>query len=119
MARASLQTRFGYRTSLFRCLCRIAFLVAWFNAVRRRVERDLRQAPDHLQIEVAERTQQASLLNLTHDTIFVNRNRDIAQKLSITEETVKVHIKHIMEKLGAADRTQAVAIALRRGVIQP
>jgi len=48
-----------------------------------------------------------------------NRNRDIAQKLSITEETVKVHIKHIMEKLGAADRTQAVAIALRRGVIQP
>jgi len=93
-------------------------LVAWFNAVRRRVERDLRQAPDHLQIEVAERTQQASLLNLTHDTIFVNRNRDIAQKLSITEETVKVHIKHIMEKLGAADRTQAVAIALRRGAIQ-
>jgi DNA-binding NarL/FixJ family response regulator len=47
-----------------------------------------------------------------------NRNRDIAQKLSITEETVKVHIKHIMEKLGAADRTQAVAIGLRRGVIQ-
>jgi PAS domain S-box-containing protein len=48
-----------------------AFLVAWFSAVRRRVERDLRQARDHLQIEVAERTQQASLLNLTHDTIFV------------------------------------------------
>jgi DNA-binding NarL/FixJ family response regulator len=47
-----------------------------------------------------------------------NRNRDIAQNLSITEETVKVHIKHIMEKLGAADRTQAVAIGLRRGVIQ-
>jgi DNA-binding NarL/FixJ family response regulator len=47
-----------------------------------------------------------------------NRNREIAQKLSITEETVKVHIKHIMEKLGASDRTQAVAIGLRRGVIQ-
>lgn len=47
-----------------------------------------------------------------------NRNRDIALKLSITEETVKVHIKHIMEKLGATDRTQAVAIGLRRGVIQ-
>jgi len=47
-----------------------------------------------------------------------NLNRDIAQNLSITEETVKVHIKHIMEKLGAADRTQAVAIGLRRGVIQ-
>ena len=47
-----------------------------------------------------------------------NRNRDIGEKLFISEETVKVHIKHIMEKLGASDRTQAVAIALRRGIIQ-
>jgi DNA-binding NarL/FixJ family response regulator len=47
-----------------------------------------------------------------------NRNRDIAEKLFITEETVKVHVKHIMEKLGASDRTQAVAIGLRRGIIQ-
>jgi len=47
-----------------------------------------------------------------------NRNRDIAELLFISEETVKVHIKHIMEKLGAADRTQAVAIAVRRGIIQ-
>jgi DNA-binding NarL/FixJ family response regulator len=47
-----------------------------------------------------------------------NRNRDIAEQLFISEETVKVHIKHIMEKLGANDRTQAVAIAVRRGIIQ-
>jgi len=47
-----------------------------------------------------------------------NRNRDIADVLSITEETVKVHIRHIMEKLGAADRTQAVTIGVRRGIIQ-
>jgi DNA-binding NarL/FixJ family response regulator len=47
-----------------------------------------------------------------------NRNRDIAKKLFITEETVKVHIKHIMEKLGANDRTQAVAIGVRRGIIE-
>ena len=46
-----------------------------------------------------------------------NRNRDIAEKLFISEETVKVHIKHIMEKLGASDRTQAVTIAVRRGII--
>ena len=46
-----------------------------------------------------------------------NRNRDIAEKLFISEETVKVHIKHVMEKLGAADRTQAVAIGVRRGII--
>src|SRR5262245_11755766 len=47
-----------------------------------------------------------------------NRNRDIAEQLFISEETVKVHIKHIMEKLAANDRTQAVAIAIRRGIIQ-
>jgi DNA-binding NarL/FixJ family response regulator len=47
-----------------------------------------------------------------------NRNRDIAERLLISEETVKVHMKHIMEKLGASDRTQAVAIAIRRGIIQ-
>jgi DNA-binding NarL/FixJ family response regulator len=47
-----------------------------------------------------------------------NRNREIAERLFISEETVKVHIKHIMEKLGASDRTQAVAIGLRRGIIQ-
>lgn len=47
-----------------------------------------------------------------------NRNKDIAERLFISEETVKVHIKHIMEKLGASDRTQAVAIAVRRGIIQ-
>jgi DNA-binding NarL/FixJ family response regulator len=46
-----------------------------------------------------------------------NRNRDIAERLFISEETVKVHMKHIMEKLGASDRTQAVAIAIRRGII--
>jgi len=46
-----------------------------------------------------------------------NRNRDIANALFISEETVKVHIKHIMDKLGANDRTEAVAIGIRRGII--
>lgn len=47
-----------------------------------------------------------------------NRNIDIAGHLFISEETVKGHIKHIMEKLGASDRTEAVAIGVRRGIIQ-
>lgn len=46
------------------------------------------------------------------------KNWEIAERLFISEETVKVHIKHIMEKLGASDRTQSVAIAVRRGIIQ-
>ena len=47
-----------------------------------------------------------------------NRNRDIGDRLHITEETVKVHVKHVMDKLGARDRTEAVTIALRRGIIE-
>ena len=47
-----------------------------------------------------------------------HRNRDIAERLRISHETVKVHVKHIMGKLGANDRTQAIAIAARRGVIR-
>ena len=47
-----------------------------------------------------------------------NRNKDIAERLFISEETVKVHVKHVMDKLGASDRTEAVAIAIRRGIIQ-
>src|SRR5580704_3452935 len=46
-----------------------------------------------------------------------DRNRDIAKRLFIAEETVKVHLKHIMTKLGSTDRTHSVAIAARRGII--
>lgn len=45
------------------------------------------------------------------------RNKDIARVIGRTEETVKVHLKHIMSKLGATDRTEAVTIALQRGIL--
>jgi PAS domain S-box-containing protein len=54
-----------------------ASLLTWFSTIRRRVERQLLQSRDELEKEVAERTQQASLLNLTHDTIFVRDMSDI------------------------------------------
>ena len=47
-----------------------------------------------------------------------NRKRDIANRLFISEKTVKAHIESILEKLGASDRTQAVTIAVRWGIIQ-
>jgi len=46
------------------------------------------------------------------------RNRDIGEELTITEETVKVHMRNILGKLSARDRTEAVTIALRRGIIR-
>jgi PAS domain S-box-containing protein len=54
-----------------------ALLITWFSAVRRRVERELLQSRDELEKEVMVRTQQASLLNLTHDTIFVRDMSDV------------------------------------------
>lgn len=46
-----------------------------------------------------------------------NANKAIATRLSITEETVKGHVKNILAKLAASDRTHAVTIALKRGII--
>jgi PAS domain S-box-containing protein len=54
-----------------------ALLITWFSTVRRRFEAELVQARDELEIEVTERTQQASLLNLTHDSIFVRDMSDV------------------------------------------
>jgi DNA-binding NarL/FixJ family response regulator len=72
----------------------------------------------HLVEHLGEETLTARELEVLQQVASGHRNRDIAGRLFITEETVKVHVKHIMEKLGAKDRTGAVAIALRRGIIQ-
>ena len=54
-----------------------ATLVTWFSGIRRAVEEELRRARDRLAVEVTERTQPASLLNLTHDTFFVGDMNDV------------------------------------------
>jgi DNA-binding NarL/FixJ family response regulator len=46
------------------------------------------------------------------------RNKQIAEQLTIAETTVNFHIKNLVDKLGANDRTHAVTIALRRGLLQ-
>jgi DNA-binding NarL/FixJ family response regulator len=78
--------------------------------------------PSHIAAHLAEHVSDEALtvreIEVLRHISGGNRNRDIAEKLFISEETVKVHIKHIMDKLGASDRTQAVAIAVRRGIIQ-
>jgi len=90
------------------------------NAIRH-VHAGKKYLPSELAIELAQHVGEAvtpreiSILKLI---AAGNRNKDIAQHLSIAEDTVKGHIKHIMEKLGARDRTQAVAIAVQRGIIE-
>lgn len=47
-----------------------------------------------------------------------HRNKDVAHVLSIQEDTVKFHVRNVMDKLGARDRTEAVVIGVQRGIIQ-
>jgi DNA-binding NarL/FixJ family response regulator len=47
-----------------------------------------------------------------------NANKNIAAKLLLTEETVKSHVRNILAKLGASDRTHAVALGVKRGIIE-
>jgi DNA-binding NarL/FixJ family response regulator len=90
--------------------------------VIRQVHAGKKRIPPQLAAELAEHVSDDDLtareIEVLSKIAGGNRNRDIAEKLFITEETVKVHVKHIMDKLGASDRTQAVAIGVRRGIIQ-
>ena len=90
--------------------------------VIRQVHAGKKRVPAELAAQLAEHLSDEALTEREVDVLRHvaggNRNRDIAEQLFISEETVKVHVKHIMEKLGASDRTQAVAIAVRRGIIQ-
>jgi DNA-binding NarL/FixJ family response regulator len=90
--------------------------------VIRQVHAGKKRIPPEIAAHIAEHISDEALtereVEVLREIAGGNRNRDIAENLFITEETVKVHIKHIMEKLGASDRTQAVAIGVRRGIIQ-
>jgi DNA-binding NarL/FixJ family response regulator len=90
--------------------------------VIRQVHAGKKRIPSELASQLAEHMSDDSLtpreIEVLRQIAGGNRNRDIGDRLYISEETVKVHVKHIMEKLGATDRTQAMAIAVRRGIIQ-
>ena len=90
--------------------------------VIRQVHAGKKRIPPEIAAHLAEHYSDESLtgreIEILQQVAGGNRNRDIAEKLFISEETVKVHMKHIMEKLSASDRTQAVAIGVRRGIIQ-
>jgi PAS domain S-box-containing protein len=105
-------------------LVTFAALITRFSAARHRFEGQLRQARDELQIEVAERTQQASLLNLTHDSVFV-RNMDFvitfwnlgAQELYgwAAEDAIGKHSNHLLQTVFPAPLEDVHAELLRTG----
>ena len=91
-------------------------------AVIRSVHAGKRHIPPEVAARLAEHmgeedltTRELEVLRLIRDGY---RNKQIADQLAIAETTVNFHIKNLVDKLGANDRTHAVTIALRRGLLQ-
>jgi DNA-binding NarL/FixJ family response regulator len=80
-----------------------------------------RRIPEEIALQMAEHAADDALsqreIEVLHGVAQGRSNKIIAAELSITENTVKNHLKSILSKLGADDRTHAVTIALKRGYI--
>jgi DNA-binding NarL/FixJ family response regulator len=89
--------------------------------VIRKVHAGMKHIPPEIAVQLMEHLGDETLskreIEVLQKIAGGNRNSDIATLLFISEETVKGHIKHIMEKLGVSDRTEAVAVGIRRGII--
>jgi DNA-binding NarL/FixJ family response regulator len=89
--------------------------------VIRAVHSGQKRIPPEIAAELAEHAGEVDLSARELEVLGLiahgNANKEIAAQLAITEETVKSHIRRILDKLGANDRTHAVTIALKRGII--
>ena len=81
-----------------------------------------RRIPAEIAVEIAEHHSDDVLtdreIEVLREVAAGNANKIVAQHLKVSEETVKAHMKNILAKLGANDRTHAVTIALKRGIIE-
>lgn len=88
----------------------------------RMVANDAKYIPDTVRALYRERQMMPDLTAREHETLEMmaagSRNSEIADKFGISVDGVKMHVKHILEKFNVADRTAAVAEALRRGFIR-
>jgi DNA-binding NarL/FixJ family response regulator len=88
----------------------------------RAVHAGQKRIPPELAIELADHAVEDGLtareIGVLRLIASGNANKVIAAQLSISEETVKSHVTNILAKLGANDRTHAVTIALKRGIIE-
>ena len=87
----------------------------------RAVHAGKKRIPPEIASELANHVADENLTSREIDVLRLiasgNANKQIADQLSITEETVKSHVTNILSKLGANDRTHAVTIGLKRGII--
>jgi DNA-binding NarL/FixJ family response regulator len=85
------------------------------HAGRRYIPREVASA---LALHVTDAALSERELDILHRVAAGGSNKRVAHELSLSEETVKSHMKNIMAKLGANDRTHSVTIALGRGLIE-
>jgi DNA-binding NarL/FixJ family response regulator len=88
----------------------------------RAVHAGQKRIPPEVAAELAEHAAEDDLTSREMDVLRLiatgNANKEIAAQLSIAEDTVKSHVTNILTKLGANDRTHAVTIGLKRGIIE-
>ena len=88
----------------------------------RTVHSGRRRIPPEIAVEMAEHHSDDALtereIDVLRQVASGNANKSIADHLEISEVTVKAHMRKILSKLGANDRTHAVSIALKRGIIE-
>jgi DNA-binding NarL/FixJ family response regulator len=88
----------------------------------RAVHAGQKRIPPEVAAELADHAADEDLTSREIDVLRLiaggNANKEIAGRLSIAEETVKSHVTNILAKLGANDRTHAVTMALKRGIIE-
>jgi DNA-binding NarL/FixJ family response regulator len=88
----------------------------------RTVHAGRKRIPPEIAVELAEHHADDALtereIDVLREVASGNPNKIIADNLKISEETVKTHMRNVLSKLGANDRTHAVAIALKRGIIE-
>ena len=88
----------------------------------RAVNRGQKRIHPDVALELAQHTGESTLTAREIEVLSLvavgNSNKRIAASLNITEDTAKGHLKSILAKLGASDRTRAVTLALKRGIIE-
>lgn len=81
-----------------------------------------RRVPPEIAVEMAEHYADDELtareIDVLRQVAAGNTNKMVADSLHLSEETVKAHMRTILSKLGANDRTHAVTIAIKRGIIE-
>ena len=107
----------GARAYLLKSLLRKELLEAI-----RAVHAGQKRVSPEIAAEIAEHSTAETLTPREADVLRLiaggNANKEVAARLSLTEETVKSHVRSILSKLDASDRTHAVTIGLKRGIIE-